>query len=95
MATFDVEKMYNNINEELGRGSCKEYLESRNLGGGSEEELVTTKSILEALDLCIKNNFFQFNGKIYKQEGGVGTGVKLAPPICLLRDGQIRKYCIQ
>ena len=27
---------------------------------------------------CIRNNFFEFNGKIYKQVGGVGTGVKLA-----------------
>ena len=46
---------------------------------------VKSQSILEALDLCLKNNYFSFNKKIYKQVGGVGTGIKLAPPYACLR----------
>ena len=40
---------------------------------------VKTESILAALDLCLKNNFFEFNKQIYQQTRGVGTGIKLAP----------------
>ena len=39
----------------------------------------------------IKNNFFSFNKKIYQQVGGVGTGVKLAPPYACLGMGKFEK----
>ena len=71
------------MSEELGRGSCKTFLENMN-----SETKVSASSILKALDLCIKNNFFQFNGKIYQQTGGVGTGVKLAPTYACIGVGQ-------
>ena len=37
--------------------------------------------------MCIENSFFKFDSNLYKQTGGVGTGVKLAPPICMF--GQV------
>ena len=77
MVTLDVESMYNNMTDELAGGATKDFLE----GGrcGTPEILkVETDSILTALDLCLKNNFFKFNDKIYQQTGGVGTGIKLA-----------------
>ena len=43
---------------------------------------------MKALDLCIKNNYFEFHGKVYKQVGGVGTGVKLAPTYACLGLGK-------
>ena len=52
------------------------------------DPFVSIQSLLEGLDLCIENNSFSFNKKIYKQVGGVGTGVKLAPPYACLAMGQ-------
>ena len=60
------------------------------VGAGGQEDLqVTTNSILQALDLCMKNNFFEFNGRIFKQTKGVGTGLKMAPPYACLGLGKI------
>ena len=89
LVSLDVDSMYNNMSEELGTQACREYLESRTfLGDGTD---VSTNSILTALNLCLKNNFFSFNGKVYKQIHGVGTGIKLAPTYAclLLRSGQV------
>ena len=52
---------------------------------------VKTQSILGALELCLKNNYFSFNEKIYPQVGGVGTGIKLAPPYACLGMGKFEK----
>ena len=91
VVSLDVDKMYNNMTEDLGVGACTEFLNGRvaSVGGGSQEDLqVTTNSILQALDLCMKNNFFEFNGRIFKQTKGVGTGLKMAPPYACLGLGK-------
>jgi hypothetical protein len=92
LVSLDIESMYSNMSLELGGNACKEYLDSRYTNNVSEEESkVTTKSILDALELCVKNNFFKFNSQVYKQEGGVGTGIKLAPPFACLGVGKYEK----
>ena len=93
LVSLDVNKMYNNITEDLGKSACKNYLESRGddvgqSGSQIDENSVSTNSLMKGLDLCIKNNFFTFNGKKFRQIGGVGTGVKLAPPYACLAMGQ-------
>ena len=89
LMTLDVDKMYNNMTEELGLTGCRKYLESR-----SEQE-VSTESIMKGLELCIRNNFFKFNGKAYQQIGGVGTGVKLAPPYACIGLGEFEKTAFE
>ena len=93
LVTLDVDSMYNNMTQDLGRVACKEYLEGgRRVGdqetGDQENMNVTSESILKALDLCLSSNFFSFNDKVYQQEGGVGTGIKLAPPYACLGMGK-------
>ena len=60
--------------------------------GGDELDLdeknVSPESILEGLDICLKNNNFQFGNTTYQQISGVGTGLKLAPPYACLGMGQ-------
>ena len=74
LATLDVDKIYSNMTENLGTGSCRAFLERRQQQGGQgDEHLVSANSILKAIELCIKNNYFEFEGKIYKQIGGVRT----------------------
>ena len=90
LVSLDVNKMYNNITEDLGKSACQKYLQSRSetrSQSANEEADVSTTSIMEGLELCLKNNYFSFNGKIYRQLGGVGTGIKLAPPYACIAMG--------
>ena len=90
LVTLDVEAMYNNMTDELAGGASKEFLEGgRN--GSTEVLKVKTESILDALELCLKNNIFSFNEKVYQQTGGVGTGIKLAPPYACLGMGKFEQ----
>ena len=59
LATLDVDKIYSNMTENLGTGSCRAFLERRQQQGGQgDEHLVSANSILKAIELCIKNNYF-------------------------------------
>ena len=89
LVSLDVDSMYNNMSEDLGTEACREYLESRNFQGDGNH--VSSNSILTALNLCLKNNFFSFNGKVYKQIHGVGTGIKLAPTYACLGLGKYER----
>jgi hypothetical protein len=79
------------MSDDLGTSACKEYLENRTEDNDDEENIVSTNSILTALGLCLKNNLFSFNNKIYKQISGVGTGIKLAPTYACLGLGKYEK----
>jgi hypothetical protein len=95
LVTMDIESMYNNITEDLGLGAVKKYLDCRQYQGdknyANTDPEVSTNSFTEGLKLCLGNNFFKFNGKIYKQKGGVGTGIKLASPYACLAVGDFEK----
>jgi hypothetical protein len=56
-----------------------------------DEDEVSPRSLLKALKICIQNNYFSFNDKIYHQKGGVGTGIKLAPPFACLGVGDFEE----
>ena len=78
------------MTDAISGGASHKFLEwERN--GSSEVLKVKTESILEALELCLENNYFSFNKKIYQQVGGVGTGIKLAPPYACLGMGKFEK----
>ena len=77
------------MSEDLGTGAFKEFLNSETFR--RDRNTLTKNSVLAALDLCLKNNFFTFNEKMYKQISGVGTGVKLAPTYACLGLGRFEK----
>ena len=81
------------MSEELAGGAAREFLE-RGRKGAPEILNVETESILDALDLCLKSNYFKFNEKIYQQKGGVGTGIKLAPPYACLGLGKFESEAL-
>jgi hypothetical protein len=89
IVSMDVESMYKNMSEDLATGACKEFIDSDIFQ--KDGNTVSRNSILTALDLCLKNNYFSFNDKIYKQISGVGTGVKLAPTYACLGLGSFEK----
>ena len=81
LVTMDIENMYNNIPEALGMGAVKRFLDSRSRPD------VSTESLMKGLQLVLKSNYFSFNNKKYKQKGGVGTGIKPAPPYSCIAVG--------
>jgi hypothetical protein len=89
LVSMDVENMYKNMSENLATGACREFVDSDTFKQDGNK--VSRSSILTALDLCLKNNFFTFNEKTYKQISGVGTGVKLAPTYACLGLGNFEK----
>ena len=91
VVSLDVVSMYNNMSETLGTEACKEFLESRIFPKDGDNSFVSTSSLMAALDLCIHNNVFSFNNKMYRQISGVGTGVKLAPTYACLVLGKYEK----
>ena len=96
LVSLDVNKMYNNITENLGKSACEKYLQSRPVlstqsANQKTDNFVTTVSLMKGLDLCLKNNYFCYDGKVYRQTGGVGTGSKMAPPYACIAMGDYEK----
>ena len=91
LVSLGIISMYSNMSDELGMSACKEYLDSRNFTENCDEINIASKKISEALQLCIQNNFFQFNDRMFKIKGGVGTGIKLAPPYACIGMGKYEK----
>ena len=85
LVSLDLESMYSNMSEQLGTGACSEFLEKRQ---NHRDFFPSSSSILDALNLCLKTNFFSFGDKIYKQNGGVGTGIKLSPTYACIGIGK-------
>ena len=47
-----------------------------------DESNLTIEDLRELLNLCLKNSFFTFNNKVYRQRGGLPMGNTLSPLIC-------------
>ena len=52
---------------------CREALENRT------DKSVPTSFLIELLNICLKNNIFEFGGKLYKQLIGTAMGIHPAP----------------
>ena len=75
---MDVVALYPSIPHEEGLKGIKNDLDSRT------DKTVSTSSLLELADLALKNNYFEHNSKIYKQEQGTAIGTKFAPSYAVL-----------
>ncbi|CAF4578159.1 unnamed protein product [Rotaria sp. Silwood2] len=76
LASLDIQDLYTNIpvNKAIDI-TLERIVESKKL-----DNLPFTKTdIKELLDLTLKNSYFQFNGKFYKQKTGLPMGNTLSP----------------
>ena len=80
LVTADFENMFGLMPFALSKRGCNKYLDSR------VEKLTPTIKVLKALDLCRQTNVFEFDGQLYTQVEGHGTGPKQAPPVACLGD---------
>ena len=71
LASLDIESLYTNISFEMAIGTFLKIF-------ASHPKLVL---YLDLLKFVLRNNIFQFNGKIYHQICGIAMGTKLAPAL--------------
>ena len=62
--TFDIVKMFPNINNELGIRSCRDILDNRDI------KFPSTESIIEGLIITLEENVAQFGSTVVKQHMG-------------------------
>ena len=74
LCTADVAGLYPNIPHEEGFASTRKHLNNR------ENKEVTTDILVELADIVLKNNYFLFLVKTFKQKRGTAIGTKFAPP---------------
>ena len=87
LVTADFENMYGLMPLELSKKGVKKHLEAR----VDVQNKPTTDEALNALDLCQQNNVFEFDGELYRQLQGHGTGQKQAPPVACLGAGEVEE----
>ena len=70
---MDVSSLYTNIDTTHGLECVKKTLQENPVSDRPDD------LILDILDLCLKNNYFEFNGKMYHQVSGTAMGHDYAP----------------
>ena len=73
------------IPHEEGLASIRKHLDNR------ENKEVTTDTLVELADIVLKNNYFQFLDKTFKQKRGTAIGTKFAPPYSILFMADLEK----
>ena len=81
LVTFDVvsRKYYTSVPHNLGLEAVKYWLQNYNR---SFTRSFSTKFILDAISIILKENTFQFDNKHYKQIQGSATGYKDGANLC-------------
>ena len=73
LVTADVVGLYPSIPHEAGLKALREALDNR------ENKQIPTENLLKMAEFVLKNNYFEFNGKVKKQLSGTAIGTKFAP----------------
>ena len=89
LCTIDVTGLYPNIPHEDGLAAIREALDSR------EDQKISTDSLVELAELVLKNNYFEHNGKTYKQKRGTAIGTKFAPPYAILTMDKFERKALE
>ena len=88
LVTMDVKSLYTNIPHSHGIQTCKEAL-TRTEKTNPEQPPVEV--LTQLLEIVLKNNIFEFNGKAYKQIQGTAMGSKASPSYANLFMGKVEE----
>ena len=81
LVTADVVGLYPSIPHEAGLKALEKALNSRT------NKKVSTEHLVKMAKFVLKNNYFEFNGKVKQQISGTAIGTKFAPPYaCIFMD---------
>lgn len=73
MVSFDVSNLYTNVPIKETLKLVEDYMNKTDL---SEKHKT---GLINILDVCLQQNFFQFNGEVFKMEQGLPMGSQLSP----------------
>ena len=79
LRSMDVVELYPHIPHEEGLRSLKEVLEKYKDRVNFGEKHVPNHDLVDLARLILENNYFEFDGKVYKQKLGTAIGTKIAP----------------
>ena len=81
LVTADVAGLYPSIPHETRLKALKEVLDKR------EEKKISTEDLVKMAEFVLKNNYFEFNGKVKHQILGTAIGTKFTPTYaCIFMD---------
>ena len=81
MVTADVVGLYPSVSHEAGLRALEKAPNSRT------NKNVSTEDLVKMAKFVLKNNYFEFNGKVKQQISGTAIGTKFAPPYaCIFMD---------
>ena len=78
LCTIDVVGLYPNIPHSEGLNSLGRFLELR------DNKQISSDTLIELVEIVLKNNLFQFDQKTFKQVRGTAIATKFAPPYAIL-----------
>ena len=78
LCTIDVVGLYPNIPHSEGLNSLRRFLELR------DNKQILSDTLIELAEIVLKNNFFEFDQKTFKQVRGTAIRTKFAPPHAIL-----------
>jgi len=85
LCTIDVVGLYPNIPHDEGLEAIGKALDQR------ETKTISTESIVELAECVLKNNYFEHNGRFFRQKRGTAIGTKMAPPYSILFLGELEE----
>ena len=88
LCSIDVTGLYPNIPHNEGLDAMRKALENRG------DHSVSTDTLLELADLVLKNNFFEFDGKTYRQKQGTAMGTKFAPSYAIIFMAEFEEFAL-
>ena len=74
LVTADVVGLYPSIPHEAGLKTLVKTLNNRT------NKKVSTEDLVKTAEFVLKNNYFEFNGKVKQQISGTAIGTKFVPP---------------
>ena len=70
--------LYPHILNQAGLSALKEAL------GNKSAKNISTETLIQMTEFVLKNNFFEFNNKVFQQISGTVIGTKFPPPyVCI------------
>ena len=74
LVTADIVGLYPSIPHEAGLKALERTLNNRT------NKKVSTEDLVKTAEFVLKNNYFEFNGKVNQQISGTAIGTTFAPP---------------
>ena len=80
--------LFPNIPHEGGLQALENALNKRG------DQPISTRSLMELAELALKNNYFEHDSRIFKQEQGTAIGAKFAPPYAIVYMGEFEENAV-